>query len=157
MNFYFITGCDCLLKVVLALMYLPDRPHSACSPQTCHSYDVFPQGPGAYEGYELSWPQWWKRGVCILQEKRQIWGTRHMEDLLLMNCKCSMWSIVKTAQYINWSVYTAVMHKFINLEEWIKFKKGDKNNKIGLINIIIFITSFYFSTLVSPLIYLSTL
>ncbi len=48
-----------------------------------------------------------------------------MEDLLLTNSKCSMWSIVKTAQYINWSVYT-VMHKFINLEEWIKIKKGGK-------------------------------
>ncbi len=48
-----------------------------------------------------------------------------MEDLLLTNSKCSMWSIVKTAQYINWSVYT-VMHKFINLEKWITIKKGGK-------------------------------
>lgn len=90
MHIYFITGCDCLLKVVLALMYLPDRPHSACSPQTCHSYGVFPQGPGVYEGYGLSWPQWWKRDVCILKEentnmRNQTHGGPFTDELQMLN------------------------------------------------------------------------
>lgn len=77
-----------MVKVVLALTYLPDRPHSACSLQTCHSFGVFPPGPGAYEGYGPSSPPWWKKDVCILQEEKTKMTIqrdgRHFTDALVL-------------------------------------------------------------------------